>query len=138
MSSAIPPKATLIFPAGLPGFEACRRFVLVYSDELDPGVCLKGLDAPAPTFFLLDPRRIAPDYECQLSAADRARLGAVSDEGCVWLAMVSWASGEPRANLRAPIVINPATMRGIQVVPAEAVAMVDAPVRPLAEAACWS
>lgn len=138
MTSALPPKATVIFPAGLPGFERCRRFVLMYSEEFDPGVCLKSLDAPEPAFFLIDPRRLASDYQCQLSAADRARLGTPDGAGCVWLVMVSWQNGEGRANLGAPIVINPATMRGIQVVPAEAVIPVDASLSIVREAACLS
>ena len=131
-------KSTILFPAGLPGFEACRRFVLMYSEELDPGVCLKSLDERGPSFFLIDPRRVAPEYACQLSAADRARLGAVTDNGCVWLVMVSWAGGEARVNLRAPVVINPAAMRGIQVVPSESTGPADVALMPALEAACSS
>lgn len=131
-------RSTLLFPAGLPGFETCRRFVLMYSEEFDPGVCLKGLDEPAPSFFLMDPRRIAPDYACHLSAADRARLGAATDQGCVWLVMCSWNGEEARVNLRAPIVINPAAMRGIQVVPAESAGPADVALTPALETACSS
>jgi flagellar assembly factor FliW len=134
----LPQRSTILFPAGLPGFEACRRFVLMYSEEVDPGVCLKGLDEPAPTFFLMDPRRVSSSYKCQLSAADRARLGAATSEGCVWLVMVSLAGNQPRVNLRAPIVINPATMRGIQVVPADTAGPADVALMPATEAVCSS
>jgi flagellar assembly factor FliW len=126
---------TIEFPAGIPGFESCRRYVLIQSDELHPGVCLKGLDENAPTFFLVDPRAVVADYVCDLTPADRARLGAEEDTACVWLALVSCAGEEPRVNLRAPIVINPARMRGIQVVPAESPWAADTP---WLEAACSS
>jgi flagellar assembly factor FliW len=134
----LPQRSTIFFPAGLPGFEACRRFVLMYSDDVDPGVCLKGIDEPSPAFFLMDPRRVSPGYACQLSPADRARLGAVTDHGCVWLVMVSLSGNDPRVNLRAPIVINPATMRGIQVVPADTAGPADVAFVAATEAACSS
>lgn len=111
---------TITFPTGLPGFESCRRFVLVQSDDYAPGVCLRGLDAPQPTFYTIDPRLLVPEYPCVLSSADRARLGVADDTPCVWLALVSPDGDRPVANLSAPIVIDPVTMRGIQVLPTEA------------------
>lgn len=130
------PNATVEFASGMPGFETCRRFVVVQSADLAPGVCLKGLDAPAPLFFTVDPRRLAPDYPCVLSSVDAARLGAAHGGECVWLALVAWGDGAPLVNLRAPLVINPRTMRGIQVLPSESAWAVDAPW-PM-EAACSS
>lgn len=132
----IPPSATVEFASGVPGFETCRRFVVVQSPELAPGVCLKGLDTPEPLFFSVDPRRVAPDYPCVLSAVDAARLGAAHGDECVWLALVACGEGTPVVNLRAPLVINPRTMRGIQVLPSESPWPVDAPW-PM-EAACSS
>jgi len=123
----MPADSTVVFASGVPGFETCRRFVLVKSPDLEPGVCLKGLDAPEPTFFAVDPRRIAPEYPCVLGSADAARLEASRHDECVWLAVVLWGSGTPVVNLRAPFVINPRTMRGIQVVPSESPWAVDAP-----------
>lgn len=131
----LPTDATVMFPTGLPGFEGCRRFVVVHSEEFEPGVCLKGLDTPAPTFFTVDPRLIAPGYHCELSPGDRVRLGAEDSTACAWLVIVSCAGDVPRVNMRAPIVINPVTMRGIQVVPAESAWSFD---MPWADAACSS
>lgn len=126
---------TITFAAGLPGFESCRRYVLLQSDEFAPGVCLRGLDAPAPAFFLMDPRHFDPAFAGELSAADRARLGATTSHDCLWLVMLSIVDGEHQVNMRAPIVINPVTMRGIQVLPPEVMVPVPAP---LAEVACLS
>jgi flagellar assembly factor FliW len=128
MSGApLPTDATVWFAAGLPGFESCRRFLLVQSPEFSPGVCLKGLEGDAPTFVAVDPRQVDPEFRTTLSQGDRARLGADAETPCVWLVIVSCADARPRANMRAPIVINPATMRGIQVVPSDAAVAVDLP-----------
>jgi len=143
MSEPVTPKRTTVtFASGLPGFESCQRFILMQSKDFDPGVCLKGLDAPEPAFFLMDPRKLAPGFECELSAADRARLRADANgknDSLVWLVIVSWVGDEPRINWRAPIVINPATMLGIQLVPGES--DIEEPARDAAmsqEPACLS
>lgn len=135
MTLTLPAEATVTFPAGLPGFEACRRYVLIQSEEFEPGMYLKGLEGTQPAFFTIEPRHVVPDFDGHLSAADRARLGAGPDTPCVWLVLVSCGDAEPRVNLGAPIVINPATMRGIQVLPSEASGTVDVP---WTEAACLS
>jgi flagellar assembly factor FliW len=135
IAPTFPREALVTFPSGLPGFETCRNFVLVQSEEFEPGVCLKGLDAPSPTFFTVDPRLVAPDYRCELSAGDAARLGATATSTCMWLVIVSCAGEQPHVNMRAPLVINPDTMRGIQVVPADSAWPV---AMPWVELACSS
>ena len=63
-----------------------------------------------------------PDYRCQLSAGDRVRLGAGDESVLLWLALLAVeADGTLAVNLRAPVVINPATMRGQQVMPYQCV-----------------
>ena len=106
------------FPSGLPGFEACRSFVLMASEVLGPLQCLKAIEGPAASFLVIDPRRVLPEYRCDLSEADRHRLGATDDSSLLWLVLVTIElDGTITANLRAPVVINPATMIGQQVVP---------------------
>jgi flagellar assembly factor FliW len=105
------------FAEGLPGFEASRRFVLASSPDLEPFTILKGLDEGDPSFLAIDPRRISGDFPNRLEAVERVRLGVAGDEPLLWLAIVAAdADGAATANLRAPIVINPATMRGIQII----------------------
>jgi flagellar assembly factor FliW len=109
---------TIRFPQGLPGFEACRGFVLMTSDQLGPVQCLKSVNGPAATFLVVDPRRVLPEFRCDLSDADRARLGVHDHDTLLWLSLVTIElDGTITVNLRAPIVINPAAMVGHQVVP---------------------
>jgi flagellar assembly factor FliW len=108
----------LAFPNGLPGFERCRRFVLLSSDEeLAPFRCLQAIDGPSATFVVIDPRAVLASYHAVLSQADMARLGATPDSTLLWLAIVTLDAAEPHVNLRAPIVINPASMVGYQLMP---------------------
>jgi flagellar assembly factor FliW len=111
------------FPNGLPGFEACRSFVLMTSEDLGPLQCLKSLEGPAASFLVIDPRRVLPEFRCDLSAADMHRLGVTNaDATLLWLALVTIeVDGTVSVNLRAPVVINPERMIGHQVVPYQCV-----------------
>ena len=107
------------FVNGLPGFETCRRFVLMSAPTLEPFVYLNALDAPQPSFLMVDPRLIMADYQMPLTDADRRRLDAGGDDALLWLAMVRIGDGEAAVNLQAPIVVNPRRMVGLQVVGAD-------------------
>lgn len=111
--------AAVEFPDGLPGFEACARFVLLASDELAPFSCLHAVEGPPSSFLVIDPRLVVPGYRAPLSQTDQLRLGCrEDDDSTVVLALVGFdEAGTPYANLRAPVVINPARMRGCQVLP---------------------
>jgi flagellar assembly factor FliW len=118
----------ITFVDGLPGFETCRQFVLIESPSLAPFRLVQGLDLNGPSFIAIDPRLVVPDYAVELEGSDRARLEAQTGEPLVWLAIVSAQDQTPTANLRAPLVINPASMRAIQVIPAESRYAVNHPL----------
>jgi flagellar assembly factor FliW len=108
----------LSFPSGLPGFEQCRRFVLLSSIEAAPLQCLSSVDGTPASFLAMEPRLVLPEYRCRLSAPDMERLCASESDSLLWLALLTINDrGAAFANLRAPIVINPAGMVGYQVVP---------------------
>ena len=57
------------------------------------------------------------------------RLEARDGEALLWLSLVSTqADGQATVNLRAPIVINPRSMRGIQLVSSDAAYALDHPL----------
>lgn len=112
-------KNVITFSKGLPGFEACRSFVLSATGNSDLQ-CLSSLDGPNVSFLTIDPRRALQGYRCQLTEADRFLLGASEedDDRLVWLALLMVEpGGTVTVNLRAPIVINPDRMLGQQVIP---------------------
>ena len=125
VSEELPPEIArdaVRFPNGLPGFEACRSFVLMQNDVLGPLQLLKAVEGPAASFLVIDPRRVLPEYRCELSQADRHRLGVQSADTLLWLVLVTIElDGTITANLRAPVVINPERMIGQQVVPYDCV-----------------
>lgn len=105
------------FPDGIPGFESCRQWV-VAAEEATPLRRLHAIDGPEASFLAIDPRAVLDGYRCDLSAADRRRLGATDTEPLLWLSIVMMEPGGAlTVNLRAPIVINPRTMTGQQVLP---------------------
>lgn len=107
----------LSFPSGMPGFEQCRRFVLLSSDELAPFQCLQSVEGPAASFLVIDPRRALPDYRCVLSDVDRLRLGGGNEDTLLWASIVTVHADQTLVNLRAPVVINPELMIGYQLMP---------------------
>ncbi len=109
------PRDIVTLVDALPGFEDCRQFLLLSSPALEPLTCLQGLDASKPSFLVVDPRFVEPEYSCRLDDLQRRRLGATLDTPLLWLAIVRVASdGGSTVNLRAPLVVNPERMRGLQ------------------------
>ena len=104
------------FPSGIPGFESHRRFVLIASAELSPLGCLKSVDSSDVSFLVIDPRLLSFGYDLTLSEAELARIGAGPADTLLWLAIVTITEREAAANLRAPVIINPARMLGCQVI----------------------
>jgi len=115
----VAPADIVHFATGVPGFEQCRRFVLVTASELAPFTCLHGIDAGGPSFLTIDPRLLVEGYDTPLGAAERARLAVAPSDPLLWLAVVHVDGAAITANLRAPIVINPRRMVGLQIMAAE-------------------
>lgn len=105
------------FPEGLPGFEDCRRFVVLAASHLEPLQCLHAVGGPPASFLAIDPRRALGRYRCALSPRDVGRLQAADPAALLWLALLAVDGDRITANLRAPVVINPARMVGYQVIP---------------------
>jgi len=112
------PEDVIAFPDGLPGFEGCRRFVVMSVEGAEPFECLQGLDAANPAFLTIDPARVLPGYRLDLSPVDCRRLDVQVGDVLTWLAIVTvGADHTAMVNLRAPIVINSRLMIAFQVMP---------------------
>ena len=127
--SPVDVERTVTFPHGLPGFEDSRHFVLVTAAAFTPFTLLQGNGEAAPSFVGIDPRIVDPAYQADLDQADLARLAAEPGQTLLWLALVTAGrDGQATVNLRAPIVINPASMQGLQVLPPESPYRLDHPL----------
>src|SRR6478672_3372847 len=122
----------ITFPEGLPGFEDARRFVLVASASLSPFALVQGLDTGAPSFVAIDPRAVEPEFVETLDTADLAKLDARQQDALLWLALVAanGREGAATVNLRAPLVVNPKSMLGLQRIAPESPYRTDHPLQP--------
>lgn len=111
------------FPAGLPGFEHCRRFALVHEEGREPDVLLlQSLDEPDVAFSVTGPEQLGINFEFVLSDDEVAQLQLQSAQDAAVAVIVRKESGEEaspastglRANFMAPLVINVGARRGLQ------------------------
>src|SRR6185436_2619994 len=112
----------------LPGFESCRQYVLMAAPEIAPFARIEGLDGARPSFLMLPPQAVDAAYEQRLDDADRERLQAGADEPLLWLSIVRIDGDLAYANLRAPIVINPRVMIGMQIIATDEGLSIDHPL----------
>src|ERR1700752_3918480 len=80
---------TVTFPNGIPGFESCRRWVVLAAESHTPLRRLHAVDGVEASFLALDPRQVLEGYRCELSDSDRARIGADAKTPLLWLALVN-------------------------------------------------
>jgi len=117
----IRPESAIDFPAGLLGFEEFRRFAFVRVGT-DSVFWLQALDNSGLVFLLVDPFVHFADYVVDVPTADSQELGAkdAGDVAVLVIVTLPQSGGRPTANLQGPIVLNPRTRRGKQIVCSDA------------------
>lgn len=115
----LPLDRILFFPQGLYAFEHLRHFALL--DIRDAGSPLKWLqsfDDGDIAFLVAPPAQLISGYKPEIPRQEIAPLGLNDPKEAVLLAILT-VPGNPRemtANLQAPLVLNPETRVGRQVV----------------------
>jgi flagellar assembly factor FliW len=107
------------FPAGLPGFADCHRFAVQRPPECEQLYWLVSLDRPDLAFAAVPAETVVAPYRPKLSREDLITLQVGSSQvGLMALAVltVPAGTGAVTANLRAPLIINPATKIGRQAI----------------------
>jgi flagellar assembly factor FliW len=110
----------LYFPAGLPGFEQCRRMVPVEIPSQRPLIYLQSAEDARVCFVAMPAPAVWPEFSLQVSEDDRAAIGLGEDAAigtdvmCLAL-LLPWGRSV-QTNLDAPIVINLRNGRGVQAV----------------------
>jgi len=110
------------FPAGLYGFPDIKRYVV--ADIPGGGDIFRQLlavDNPDVGFTLVYPFALFPDYNPDIPAEDLEAVGAQNAEQVLLyaIAQVPAEFRESTANLRAPVLFNPFTRIGRQIILAD-------------------
>lgn len=118
-SLEINPDTIISFPAGMPGFEDCRRYAMIeVGSESGPAVAvLQGVDRPELAFSVTEPDQIGLHYEFTLTEEEEQVLRA-KEASEIAVLLILRQEHDPKAgvhaNLMAPLVINASTRIGIQ------------------------
>ena len=116
----VEPSKIIEFPQGLAGFEDFRRFSLFHPEGEEPKFfILQSLDDAAIAFHVTDPALLGFSYEIELTDDEMAAIGLTDQGEAAVLVMLSKQPGDAQqaglhANLKAPLVINTGTQRGLQ------------------------
>jgi flagellar assembly factor FliW len=102
----------------MPGFPDRRRFALVRLDAAGDLCSMTSLDDPALRFLVVPPARFFPDYAPEVADDVLADLEIESAEDVLLLVVLNAGTSlaSTTANLAAPVLVNPATRRGGQIV----------------------
>lgn len=130
--------AVIAFPAGLPGFAHCRRFLPLEEPSHKPLIFLQSLEQPQLCFLTLPISAVDPAYRLKMNAEDLAIIGfkqqpALGDEIPCWAIIAVGEDSVPTVNMLAPIVVNPATGLAVQAVRDDSVYSCRHPLAPVGE-----
>ena len=109
----------LEFPAGLLGFSRARRFALLQPDERGVFFWLQSTESADVAFVVTDPCLWSPDFVVTLRREQAAEIGLPEGVTPQLLVIVNRRDQGITANMQGPLVINPATRVGLQVVLAD-------------------
>ena len=117
----IPEEKIITFDQGVLGFEECKKFTIIYdtSKETDSTISwLQCMDEPELAFPMISPFYVMEDYNPIVETEWLEPLGEMTAENIVIFVFLNIKSDVTRltANLKAPIIINPDTLKGIQLI----------------------
>jgi flagellar assembly factor FliW len=108
----------LTFPGGLIGLSDLKQFKLQQSVDMIPVALLHSKDEKGLSFIVADPNSWFHEYKFDISDEDMAAIKATRVEDLIVLSIVNVVSDpfQVTANMVSPLVINPASKLGIQLV----------------------
>jgi flagellar assembly factor FliW len=128
-----PSVQVLTFAEPIPGFPAHRDYALVPADPSGLLFWLQSVAPDGPRFLAVPAPEYFPDYAPVLPGAACTDLGLDDSADAQVFCLVSVPEGDvagATANLRAPVVANPATHRARQVVLLDGSHPIRRPLRP--------
>lgn len=127
-----PAVQALTFAEPLPGFPGIRDYVLVAADPSGRVYWLQSAAPEGPRFLAVPAVPYFPDYAPAVPPAVCAELGLDGASDADLFCVVTVPGGDvaaATANLRAPVVVNPATRQARQVVLADGAHPIRRPLR---------
>lgn len=109
----------LEFKLPILGFEAQKRFIILYDDELGDSLAwLQSVTDKDVCFIIIDPHTFLPSFAPELSASILSQLELDAAQSAVLrcLVVIPEQLSEATVNLKSPLVINPAKKIAAQVV----------------------
>ena len=111
----------LEFPNGLIGFENYKKFAIMYDEESKGKTrisWLQSLEEPLLALSVIDPLAIVEEYIPVIEDELLETLGNPADEDLLFLLAMTVPSDMTKvtANMKAPIIINAATKKGVQLI----------------------
>ncbi|MDR3239612.1 MAG: flagellar assembly protein FliW [Clostridiales bacterium] len=107
------------FDEGLPGFPDSKKFVVLLENQREDTFCwLQSVEDGNLAFALINIYNVMPEYNPLVKSDEVASLGELDENNLLIYNVVVIPDDirQMRANLRAPIVINPSTKKGKQVI----------------------
>jgi flagellar assembly factor FliW len=114
----LPDAGVYEFRHGILGFEELRRYGFLHLPEFAPFDWLVAVDEPEICFPVISPMLLSPGYIVPMGEVERKALDSRAGDPVVPLVIVTVGSGTPRvtANMRGPVMLNPKSRKGMQVV----------------------
>jgi flagellar assembly factor FliW len=131
-SSPAPVVQVLSLVEPLPGFPGHRDYVLVPAEDGGRLFWLQSVAPDGPRFLAVPSAAYFPDYAPALPGAVCVELGLSDPRDARLFCLITVPAGDvvaATANLRAPVVVNPATHRARQVVLLDAAHPIRRPLR---------
>jgi len=107
------------FPECLPGFTDRRRYIILTENMEEDTFCwLQSIEDGDLAIALINIYNIKPDYNPLVSPEEVSILGDLGENNLLVynILVIPEDIKDIRANLRAPIIINPTTRKGKQVI----------------------
>lgn len=119
MNTAAAPKiedsSVIVFEEGIIGVPRARRFQLLEHED-SPIRVLRCLDINGFALPVVDPALADPDYKPAVGRRVLEALGFEEDDPVLLLAVTTLEPTGPKANLRAPVVVNARGQTAAQVI----------------------
>jgi flagellar assembly factor FliW len=96
------------FPAGIPGFESARQFIILSVPQYEPFHWLECVDGLPVRFAIINPMNFRPDYQPRLRRSDLSALNIIDPKDLLMYVIVTLRQplSLSTANLMGPLFIN--------------------------------